>query len=254
MSSPSKFYMRHMNRQTKYRATWAPNKKLEIGQVGKIDKAGVFSVYTTLQKEGIPLEISADEASGDFDYTSNDSVTIKPKLQGEIPVAGSPFTDIEAGFSIDLKSDKSVVFQIGGVKTYQLTNLWEIEQQILQRFSSNAWDKDLLIITELIEAACGTIIISNSNEAGIDLKAKAGIGAGKLSLTDASLGLEVARERGSMIKYLPESTLTPLYRVMGIRHPLFGKPGLGTKGLAQDVQQETPDKLTYQEFHEDEIE
>ncbi len=253
MSSPSKFYMRHMNQKTKYRATWVPNKRLEIGQVGKIDKAGVFSVFTSLGKEGIPVAISSDEASGDFDYTSNDTVTIQPKLQGEIPLAGSPFAEIEAGFSIDFKSDKSVVFQIGGVKTYQLTNLWEIEQQILQRYASGAWDKDLLIIAELIEAAGGTIIISNSSDAGIDLKAKTGIGTGKLSLTDVSLGLTVARQRGSIIKYLPDSTLTPLYRVMGIRHPLFGKPGIGTKGVDQQIQ-ETPDKLTYQDFHEEEIE
>lgn len=252
MSSPSKFYMRHMNQKTKYRATWVPNKKLEIGQVGKIDRSGVFNVFTSLAKESIPVETSSDEASGDFDYTSNESVTIRPKLQGEIPLAGSPFTELDAGFSIDFKSDKSVVFQIGGVKTYQLTNLWEIEQQILQRYASGGWDKDLLIITELIEAASGTIIISNSSDAGIDLKAKAGIGTGKLSLTDVSLGLSVARERGSTVKYLPQSTLTPLYRVMGIRHPLIGKPGIGTKSLGQKIQ-ETPDRLTYQEFHEEEI-
>ncbi|MEO6670130.1 MAG: hypothetical protein ABIN36_11680 [Ferruginibacter sp.] len=236
-----------MNNKTGYRATWDPGKQLKLGQIGKLDKAGVFSVYSSLEKEDIPMEIDVDTTTLDMDYTSNDSVTISTKLSGKAPVAGSVFTDLDAGFTFDFKSSKSIVFQSNGNKTNQIVNIAEVTKLILQKYKDGNWDKDWLVITELVEAGAATIIISNSSDGKLELKANANAGAGNLKLTDVSLGLSVARETGSTLKYIAENGLTPLYRVMGIRHPLFGKDSV--------VKKVTADKPVFeiQEFHEDEV-
>jgi hypothetical protein len=251
MANPHKFYLSHMNAKTGYRATWDPGRPLQIGQVGKLDGSGIFSVFSTLEKEGIPIEVLSDESSGEMDYTSNESVNISVKLAGSAPAAGSVLTDVEAGFSFEFKSEKAVVFQTSGHKTHQLVNLGEIEKLVLKKFNDGNWEKDWLIVTQLVAADTATIIISNSSNGKLELKAKAGAGTANLKLTDASLGLTVAREQGSTLKYITQNGLTPLYRLMGIRHPLFGKKQLATRSDKEQVDQE---KFRLQEFDNGETE
>lgn len=228
MANPHKFYLQHMAAKSGYRATWDPGKSLKIGYVGKLDGNGIFNVFGTLQKYGIPVEVDSGN-KGNLDYTSSDSVSISIKAAGTAPVAGSVLTDAEAGFSIAFKGEKSIVFQTSGNKTHQLINLAEIQELVLEKYANDNWDKEWLIVTELIESDAATIIIANSSSASLDLKASAAVGTAGLKLTDASLGLSVAKETGSTLKYIAEGGLTPLYRLMGIRSPLFGKVELGVK-------------------------
>jgi len=239
MANPHKFYLAHMSAKTGYRAAWDPSRPHVIGQIGKLDQSGVFNVFSNLEKEGIPVETLADPSTMEMDYTSHDSVSISVKLSGKAPQAGSVLTDAEAGFSFEFKNERSIVFQTSGHRTHQLTNLAEIERLIIQKFKDGNWDKNWLIITQLVEANTATIIISNSSNSSLELSAKASAGTTDLKLTDASLGLTVAREKGSTLKYITQNGLTPLYRVMGIRHPLFGKPQLSTKGDKEEQQKES---------------
>ena len=250
MAKPAKFYLSHINKQTGYRATWDPGKPLKLGQIGKLDDYGVFNVYTSLEGEGIAVQTAQDGTAGDLDYTSSDSVTISTKLSGSAPVVGSGLSAAQAGFSFDFKSEKSVVFQASGITTSHITNLAAIEKAILEKYRAGNWDKNWLIITELVTAASATIIIVNSSTAKLDLKAQADISSGTLKLTDASLGLSVAREQGSTLKYISQSGLTPLYRVMGIVSPLFGKQQLGTRSVVEEGEQL---RFSVQEFNEQEI-
>lgn len=229
MSDPSKFYLTHMHAKTGYRATWDPTKKLEIGYIGKLDK-GILSIYTSLEKEGIPVVVASGVSGAAMDYTSHDNVTISTKLSGELPMAGSTLAAADAGFHLEFKSEKSIVFQTGNHKVLQLVNLAEIEPMVLEKYENGNWDKSWVIITELSEADSATIIISNSSNGSLDLKAGANAGPANLKLTDVSLGLSVVREKGSSLKYIAQHRLTPFYRVMGIRHPVFGATSIGIKG------------------------
>lgn len=243
------FYLKHIATQTGYRATWEPNRPLYIGAVGKLED-GVFTIFSSLEKEGIVAEIMKDESAGVWDYTSSDSVNIGIKLAGQIPAAGSALTEADAGFTLDFKSQDAVVFQADKTLTHQIVNMGAIEREIIQKYRNDAWPKDWVVVTQLIEAESATIIISNSSNNQIDLKASANVGTANLKLTDASLGLQVVRERGSSFKVLAKNGITPLYRVMGIRHPLFGKPQLNTK---EAIVLPDDNTLEIQAFDEDEL-
>lgn len=214
-----------MNKKAGYRATWDPGKPLEIGFVGKLDRFGTFSVYTTLEQEGITPRVKKDESSSELDYTSTESVSIEAKASGTVPSAGSVLTNADAGFVINLNSDRSVVFKINGYKTHQITNLHEIEKLIIEKYKNSNWEEDWYIISELVEADQATIIISNSNKSKLELKAKADATADKLTLTNASLGLTVAKEQGSTLKFITQNNLTPLYKVVGVKNPFVEDRG-----------------------------
>lgn len=253
MANPSKFYLSHMNAKTKYRATWDPTKQLKIGYIGKLEQ-GILSIYSSLEKEGIRVELATDPAGAAMDYTSHDDVSITAKLSGTAPAAGSVFAASEAGFSFEFKSENSIVFQTGNHKIHQLVNLAEIEDSVLEKYKNGNWDKDWVIVTELVEADTATIIISNSSNGSLELKARTDVRAGQLTLTDASLGLSVVREKGSTLKYITQSGLTPLYRVMGIRHPFLGSLSLGTKGYDEyTVRKERQEVLIVLDFDEREF-
>jgi hypothetical protein len=134
MSTPHKYYLKHIHDKTGYRATWDPNRPFKIGQVGKLNKDGSFSVYTSLEKEGIPMEVDTSTADMEMDYTSHDSVDISFKASGEAPAVGSVLTTADAGFRFAFKTERSIVFQTSKQKTHQLINIGEIEQHVVKKY------------------------------------------------------------------------------------------------------------------------
>lgn len=229
MANPSRFYLSHMHAKTGYRATWDPTKLLKIGSVGKLEH-GVLNVYTSLDKEGVPLEISSNNFGAAMDYTSHESVSISTKLSGAVPKIGSTLSEFDAGFTLNFRGDNGVVFQTSNHKVHQLINLAEIEDLVLAKYDKGNWDKEWVIVTELIEADAATIIISNSNNGVLELKADTSIAAQNLTLTDVKLGLSVVYEKGSSLKYLSQHSITPLYRVMGLRSAFLSNLSISNKG------------------------
>jgi hypothetical protein len=236
MQAPFKFYLQHMHSQSNYRATWDPAVKLKLGYVGKLQD-GVLDVFTTLEKEGINMEVSEESSVLDLDYTSHKSVNIDSKLSGSAPIAGSVLTELDAGFALSFKSDKAVVFKVAGYKTHQIVNLKDIEKAVLDRYNGenlnghDEWDKDWVVVTRIVEADSSTIIISTSSNSQLDLKAKANVGAANLKITDAALGLSIVKETGSNMNFIAKEGLTPLYRVMGIRKPWIGSAKFKAKNV-----------------------
>ena len=230
MGNVHQYYLKHIADKTGYRATWEPNKPLTLGAIVKINK-GVFAILSSLEKEGIPFEVLEDSSEGTLDYSSSETVQIGIKAAGQIPAAGSVLSAADAGFSIDFGSDKSILFQADKTKTHQINNIASIEREVIKRVGEGRWDKNWLIVTELLEADTATIIVSFSTNSKIEIKANANVGASQLKLTDASLELSVVSEKGSLFKAVASKGITPLYRVMGYHHPLFGKGQLKTRSL-----------------------
>lgn len=251
MATPFKFYLNHIFDKVGYRANWEPNRPLELGLIGRLDN-GILDVVSTLEQEGLVPKPLKDESPGDLDYTSHDTVEIDIKLAGKAPAAGSVLTDAEAGFVLNFHGENAVVFQVQNTLTHQIINMAELEKEIVKRYKDGSWPKDWVIITQLVEAVSATIIISNSSNNKLELKAAANVGTANMKLTDASLGLSVAREKGSSLKVLAQKGITPLYRVMGIRHPLFGKTHVGARG--EEMKELHEETFTYQDFNPAELE
>ncbi|HWB24807.1 MAG TPA: hypothetical protein VG738_04975 [Chitinophagaceae bacterium] len=246
MPNPAQFYLDHIYSTTLgFRATWDPGLPLKIGDVVKLDDNGVVNVFSSLDKMGITAEIRTDETATDLDYSSGSGIDITTKAEGAAPVAGSILSNADAGFTIQFKTDKSIVFKISGYKTDQIINLGDLEKSLLEKSQRGEWDKQLLIITHLITADTATIIISAQANTSLDLKAKADAGTAQLKITNASLGLTVARESGNTIKFIAQGGLTPLYKVMGLKSSLFGKKHLGVRDIAPTLENET---FALQEF------
>ncbi len=226
-----KQYLKEMNGKFLYRATWEPNKPLRIGDIGILEK-GVFSHRSTLESENIPMKVRVDESKGSLKYNSEGSVEIKTKLSGKAKMPQSQLGELDAGFTINFSREKSIVFQLNDTKTHIITNVGAIETEVLNRFMQNKWRKNWVIITELIEGKEGTIIISNSKESSIELKANANVNPSEnINIADANLDLGVVSKKNIGTEIIAKDGLTPLYRVAGIKKKIFGgASGLEAKG------------------------
>lgn len=248
MANIHRYYLEHLANQTGYRATWEPNKPLFVGAIVKLEK-GVTSLHSSLEKEGIKMDTKADTSEGSEDYSSNESVQISVKLSGQAPVLGSTLSQLDAGFSIDFSSDKAVVFQAEKTITHQISNLGEIEAEILKRVKEGSWQKDWCLVSEVVEATSATIIISQSSNSKLDLKATGNVGAKNLKLTDASLGLSVASQKGSILKIIAANGITPLYRLRGFKKSWpFGKPGFEVKDSEEALDEIAFDPAELEDF------
>ena len=242
-----KQYLKEINSEFNYRANWEPNKPLAIGDIGILEK-GIFSLRSSLEQEGIPMQVRTEESTGSLKYSSSGGVSINSKLSGQAKMPQSQLGEGDAGFSIQFNKEKAVVFEIKGYKTHLIENVGEIERQVMQRFMGNQWPKDWVIITELVQADNATILISNNKDSSIDLKANANLEpSSNLSIADANLDLAVVSRRGIATEIVSRQGITPLYRASGIKTKLFGGSGsLASKGDLQDafdVIQQEPDEL-----------
>jgi hypothetical protein len=233
--NPFTYYLDHMHKRSGFRAIWDPGRTMELGYVGKLDGHGSFTVYTTLEDEGIPIKKNPGSSLIDEDYSSEEGIDISAKLAGEAPILGSTLTAAEAGFNIQFTKRDGVVFKTVGQSTEEIINMAEIEKAVLDKYATKNWEKDWFIITKLVRAQSGTIIISNSSKCTLDLKAKTDVGAGQIKLTDASLGLSLSKESGSSMKFIARAGITPLYSLMGVSHPMFFRAQFKDKGASDKV-------------------
>ncbi|MDX1479858.1 MAG: hypothetical protein R3301_19240, partial [Saprospiraceae bacterium] len=88
----------------------------------------------------------------------------------------------------------------------------------VQRFKDRNWKKDWVIVNEVVEAESGTVIISDSKDGKIEIKANAQVNTlSDDDLGNAELGLSVAFKKGVGYKVVGKRGMTPLFRCVGIK-------------------------------------
>ncbi len=229
-----KQYLKEVNKKFKYRPTWVPGKPLKIGDIGILEK-GVFSHRGTLDEKGIPFTVRIDESDSDMSYSSEGGVTIAAKLAGKASMPESQLAEGDAGLTISFSKEKATVFKLNGTKTSIITNAGAVGQEILNRYIQNNWEKDWVVITELIEANSATILVSNSKESKVELKAKANVQASEdLDIADAGLGLSIVGKKDLAVEIVAKDGITPLFRAAGIKKKLFGSEKFVARSILGD--------------------
>jgi hypothetical protein len=223
MVSPQKYYVQEISKKTNYRANWLPDKPMNVGDVGKMED-GIFTLYTTLEQQGIGLKVAELSSSLNSDYTSNESV--KVTMNGHdlaTGVPGIPITEGRILCKIDFQKSDGVFFQICEPSRQVLENLSEIETEILDRYKKGVWNLGWVVVSEVVRPQSSTIMINSFGTNVLEFELNSGRDQSPVNLADTSLGLHLLRETGTCIKYLAKNNLTPLFAIKGISDPLFGK-------------------------------
>jgi len=226
-----KQYTRELNKQFKYIPTWLPGTPLKLGDIGTF-KRNQFIRRSDLESKGIEFETIIDESPTDYEHTSEGGVEIIAKASGDVVPQASALADIDAGFHLKFTKEKAVVFKIKNALSHSIKDQDSVGFAIKKLNADGLWEKDWVVITEIVVAESGTILISSERDTTLDIKADGNVGADKLNIADAHLGLSFVGNKKLTTDILANSSLTPLFKVSQLKRKKFG---VKTRGLEDDV-------------------
>lgn len=211
-----------------YSAAWLPTTALKPGDVGRLVNYE-YQPIASLADFGIAVAQADSRGQASLSYSSANSVRLDIKLAGSIPPPGSTLTQAEAGAQLSFGSANATFFQAEGCRTHALSNIRNLELALATLAQNGTWERDFVVITEVIRASSATIVISSSAQAMIELRASATFGTGTASLADASAGLKVGRSRDIGTQIIAECELTPLFKAYGLKRRLLRRPKLAQR-------------------------
>jgi hypothetical protein len=225
--NPISFYLKSLYKKTHgLRPTWLPNSPLQIGDVGILEN-DVFIKESTLKECGIFFEVQTSKNDSTMDFSSGGGITLTTKLKGKVNPKALNLGEADAGFIIEFKHENGLFFKLNGYRTIYISNLGIVKKEVLNRFKVGQWDKDLVIISELIEAKSATIILSDKANSKIELKAQSNLNVVTMDIADASLNLRLESGQTFATTILGQEGITPFYRAIGVKQPLFSKSLVG---------------------------
>lgn len=223
MNSAQKQYTNELKKKFGYYATWNPGVPLSLGDIG-IMKKNVFTRIGGLEDFNINFEIRPDLTKSPLEHSTQGSVIITTKLSGTAAPLDSSLTELDAGIIVEFKKENSTYFKAINTTTPSIKNTIELGERIIELYKEGKWNKDWMIITELVEAESATIIISNNSNSKIELKANGNIGAMNIDIADAGFQFSPQFTRGLDTNIISAEGLTPLFKIMGIKTSWFTPP------------------------------
>lgn len=230
MTSAQKQYTDEMKKKFGYYATWNPGIPLKLGDIGII-KGNVFTKISDLESCGMSFEIREDKTPISLEHNSQGSITFTTKLSGTAAPQGSILASADAGVIVEFSKENSTLFKAKNTTTPSIKDTTKLGDKIIKLYNEGKWNKSWVVITELVEAENATIIISNTSNGKIELKANANIDAPKFDIADAKFDFSTQFSRGLETTIVSTAGLTPLFKVMGMKTRLFLPPVLKSKSM-----------------------
>ncbi len=236
-------YQRKIYRHYKMLTIWPIGTPLELGDIVEKVK-GVYRRTSNLKEIDPSIEIAErkDVTSDNEEFDDKGSVIISAKLKGDAAIPNTSIGLNDAGALVEFESKNSVYLKAIDINYKSIEDQIGLGNKIIDLFGNGNWDKDWFIITELAQAKSGTIILSKSTDAKIEIKAKAAGTIEEIDLANAELKLSVGFNKGIGAKTIAEEGLTPLFRVSGIKFPWFGDPIFGATVKKREFHR-TPKKV-----------
>jgi hypothetical protein len=228
----SRQYTKEINEQLELSATWLPNVRISLGDVGKLQDHH-FRPQGNLRDYGIAFKISEGTDPLEFDYNSKDGVSIQVKLAGEAPGLGSTIAQADAGVTIKFVRENAVLFRATRCTSSRIGDITTLGRTIMEKYMNNDWEKELAVVTQVMSAEGSTIIISQGSNSQIELSAKGKLGPGKPNLADVSADFNIVQESNIATRFVAESNLTPLFEAYGLTHKILSKPKFEHHGVRE---------------------
>jgi len=230
MSTIQRQYTDEIQRHLGFLATWPPNDSVHLGDVGRLN-GRIFERSTTLDAQRIPFVIRVANNQSSYEYLSENAVTLQAKAAGETPTSGSFLARAEAGVSIRFNRDNAIVFQASRCIVSSIENESDVGKEVLARYDYGDWERDLVVVTSLVQSSAATVLISSGGTAQLDLATSTDLGAaGIINLSSLAADVRVVHSSNVGARFIAVEGLTPLFRASGIRRSVFGAPSFTRRG------------------------
>lgn len=215
----STIYVKELRDFFRYIPTWLPTTPLSLGDIG-IFQNNEFIPISNVSELNIDFSTIHSENGVDLHYSSegieiinNENLT---KLESDHDIN-------KISLSIKFPRENAILFSANGIFTSRIKNQITLGKKVLSLNQKNKWNLRWIIITELLQAECATILISNSKNAEIELSVIGAFGSGIVDIADSKLNFKVKNSKNLSTKIISQKSLTPLFRASRLKPIFFGK-------------------------------
>jgi hypothetical protein len=224
-------YCRDVSRELRLLATWPPGAPMRVGSVGRFLGDRVFEPETSLGSHGITVPVDDDPGPGVLSYTS-DGVREQGVAAGaHLPDLAGGAVTAKATVRISFQREHGIVFRASGLRYRTMRDQPTMARKVARLAETGQWGRDWYIVTQVVEAASASILISDAPSAEVELALAANAEAGGVDLLGAELSPRVVRHRGMHVLIVGASGLAPLFKAKRVRRTFFGdvtlKAGFG---------------------------
>lgn len=231
------YYCRTLYQKFNYFGAWHPTNKIQLGDIG-ILKRYQFERMANLSDLGISFETLMYDNGGKLDFSSDKNMTIKVNTNASTVEEGGLG---KGGMVLDVNfsAEKAILLKVEGTKIMTIANQLNLAEEIERRFNKpergDTWEKNWVVVTEVIEGKEGTIIVSEGKEGQLSLKAQGEVEPANFHLASAAAKFDTVYQHSIGTTAIGREGISPLFKLKGISTSWWSKHGrLKTKGLGVD--------------------
>ncbi len=211
-------YMRGINRVFRYVPNWTPGQHRELGDVGFFDR-GVFEHRTSLDEFDIEFTVREDPSPADYTTMASRGVDVKFSAKGQLSEGFQAITQAEVGARIEFSHRNAFLFSAPRCREHEIEEKSRVKRELIRVLEQGEgeWKENDVVITALVEAPSATILISESSESAIELRATGDVGQNWFNLGGLGANVEEAWSSGTMTKVIAEERITPLFKPLRVK-------------------------------------
>lgn len=217
-----------------YYATWLPNEKLKLGDVGILDGI-LFSRVTTLDNLGISFTERPDKDSAAMDYVSESGVSLFFKAAGDINTAIPNVPQGKAGLGVEFSHEGAFILKAPKSHQPSIENIVALEQDLRRAYQKQRWRLKWAVIIRLVQTPVVTILISNSSNSKLEFAVDGDVSAGGIDLGSAGLKFELKGHKGEILKYEQAKNLTPMFQLARLKKRWLRDPSFSIRSMRNGI-------------------
>lgn len=231
MTTTAQQYTREIHQALTYHAAWFPSTPIDLGGIGEVQD-GIFVPMDTISQAlniAVRPELLPTSGGESIQYQSQAGVTFQTKTSGATSALFKYIGAAEAGLSVGFSRRGACVLSLQGCRTRRIGNQLQLQRDLLKQIDYH-WKPSYAVITEVVLAGSGSVIICEDNQAYLEFSAKGDIANPLADFGKASLGLQVAYSEGHSFSVIGATNFTPLFRAIRITQGWFDRISVGSLG------------------------
>lgn len=228
MADPSRAFIRALSGVwgRDYWVTWHPSSRRALGDVGTVGPSGLVQIATLPGADAVPSGPGPGSGS-DPGPAGRDSLTWYTTGAVDVTYGGTAQAAEPTGAlagahgraQVRFTRKNALLVAYRGLSETRLADQPRLARDLLTRYWAGDWDAGWCVVSHLVTAASGTVLMAADKGATAELAAGASLAAGPAGLADlADLAAEVRVHRSSALQCeLVGRGLTPFYRVLRLR-------------------------------------
>lgn len=199
---------------------WPVDSSIKLGDYGK-SNGNQFMRYGNV-KDDFNINITRQTGKGrvkTYSFKAGEKVNVITNSGG---LVGSTSATMEISFG----GESGVYFSIDGCKYSEVRNYQELGEKIIEVYSSNKWQDEFVIVTDLVTADASTIVVTNGKNATIKLEANVST-ISESDCVNSNINFNIVSQNNIGLNIIAENNLIPLIGLSNIKASFISSPEWG---------------------------